>query len=298
MQPDSYHTSVMLPEVLEQLHIQEGDSYIDATLGGGGHTLGIVERGGHVLAIDVDEDALAYVESQKSNVPNAKNLILVQGNFRDIDRIAKEHGYEKVAGILFDLGVSSHQLDTSGRGFSIRHNGPLDMRMDKTLSVRASDLVNGLTKQELTDLFIRFGEEGFARQIAGQIVEARKSKPIQTTGELAELVENVVRGNKLQIHPATKVFQALRIIVNDELNSLSEALPKAVLLLKKNGRLAVITFHSLEDRIVKHLFDEFSQEGKGRVLTEKPLLPSDFEMQTNRRSRSAKLRVFEKYETS
>ena len=285
-----YHKSVLLNKTLEFLNIAPSKKYIDATLGGGGHTRGILERGGIVLGIDVDRDAIGYVSD--SNL----KLRLVRGNFRNIDTIALENGFDTVSGILFDLGVSSHQLDTKERGFSFLKDSQLDMRMDKTLRVGAKDLINGLNRAERVDLIYRFGEEHFAKRIADKIVEERAKKTIETTQELACVVERVYPkgGNAAGRHPATKLFQALRIIVNDELNSLEEALPKAVELLQEGGRLLVISFHSLEDRIVKNRFKEFENKGWGCVLTKKPVTPSNEESEANPRSRSAKLRVFEK----
>lgn len=303
---DKYHISVLLQQVLEYLQVKSGEKYIDATLGGGGHTFEILRRGGKVLGLDVDEDALEYVRSKAMpagrQVESLKleglakdNLVVKRSNFRDIGKIARENGFEKVAGILFDLGVSSHQVDTAERGFSFIKSGPLDMRMDQTLSVQAKDLVNGLTRQELTDLFTRFGEERFARKIATRISEERLKQPIETTDQLAALIERVVHTKEGQVHPATRVFQALRILINDELRSLEEALPQAVDLLDDSGRLVVISFHSLEDRIVKQQFEQLEREKKGIIITKKPIIPTDEEMEQNRRSRSSKLRVFERH---
>lgn len=294
MESDTYHISVLPKEVVEYLAIRPGKKYIDATLGGGGHTSQIVALGGRVLGIDVDEEALRYVESRIKNLESrGEHLQLAHGNFKDIDTIAKEAGFENVSGILFDLGVSSHQLDEAERGFSFQHNGPLDMRMGRDLNVQAKDLVNALGRNELKLLFERFGEERFAGKIASTIVEKRKAAPIETTEQLARIVRSVVRGEK-HVDPATRVFQALRIAVNDELESIAVALPKAVELLEPGGRLVVISFHSLEDRIVKHALLEFEAQGLGTILTKKPIVPSEEEQETNRRSRSAKLRIFEK----
>ena len=295
---DTYHTSVLLHEAISLLDIRSGKKYIDATLGGGGHSFEILKRGGIVLGLDMDEDAIWYVEekvkSQKSKVKIGNELVLVRGNFREIDSIARENDFTKVAGVLFDLGVSSHHFDAAERGFSLQKDAPLDMRMDRNLSVKASDLVNGLTKGELYELFNKFGEERFAHSISDSIVSSRKVKPIQTTIELAGIVERAIKRKRSEVHPATKVFQALRIAVNDELNNLREALPKALELLEKNGRLVVISFHSLEDRIVKNQFKLWGDEGKGKIITEKPVTASEEEVERNNRSRSAKLRVFEK----
>lgn len=282
-----YHTSVLLKETIEALQVRKGSKYIDATLGGGGHTGEILARGGNVLGIDQDQDAIDYVKANG-------NLLLAKGNFKDIDRIAREHGFENVAGILFDLGISSHHVDTGTRGFSFQYDAPLDMRMSQELNVTAQDLVNVLSKKDLADLFFKLGEERFSRRIAERIVTARQTKKIETTKELSDLVKRSVPGKKTGSHPATKVFQALRIAVNDELFVLQEALPKALQLLANTGRIAVISFHSLEDRIVKRTFREWEKKGLGKQITKKPIVPSGKEISENTRSRSAKLRVFEK----
>ena len=289
----NYHTSVLLQETIAQLRVAAGKQYIDGTIGGGGHAGAILEKGGLVLGIDVDSDALANIKKNyQLPIANAQ-LILTKGNFKDIDTIARENEFESVAGILLDLGVSSHHFDEPERGFSFGHEALLDMRMDKDLRVKAGDLVNVLTKNELIELFTKLGEEPFARPIATHIIEARKIKPITMTTELAEIIKKAVPYAK-KINPATKVFQALRIAVNDELNNLTEALPKAVTLLESGGRLAVISFHSLEDRIVKRSFLEFAADGLGTIITKKPIIPENNEIKANSRSRSAKLRVFER----
>lgn len=285
-----YHTSVLLQEVLNYLAVTPGKKYIDATLGGGGHTKAILERGGQVLGIDVDQESLDFVSE---NIPGSSQLVTARGNFREIAAIAKEKGFVNVHGILFDIGVSSHQLDIAQRGFSFQ-DGPLDMRMDQRLQVTAADLVNGLSKQELQELFVRLGEERYARSIAKHIISSRQEKLITTTGELAEIIRRSVPNLKTTVHPATRVFQALRIAVNDELHVLREALPEAVGLLESGGRLVVISFHSLEDRIVKHAFKSFAEQDLGTVLTKKPIEAGEKERAQNRRSRSAKLRVFQK----
>ncbi|MBI2430678.1 MAG: 16S rRNA (cytosine(1402)-N(4))-methyltransferase RsmH [Candidatus Levybacteria bacterium] len=288
---DTYHKSVLLQEVLSFLKVEGGKKYIDATLGGGGHTKKILELGGEVLSIDVDQDAIDYV---RSKIKDLGRLTLVRGNFKDIGEIARLHGFEKVAGILFDLGVSSHQLDTASRGFSFQKEGPLDMRMDKNLSLKAADLINVLTKGELYELYRRLGEERHARAIASAVVSARQIKPIATTTELAKIVQLGAPKKFSNINQATKVFQALRIAVNDELNSLEVTLPKSLDLLEKEGRLVVISFHSLEDRIVKNAFRFFSNAKKGKIITKKPITPNWEEIKKNKRSRSARMRVFEK----
>lgn len=287
---DTYHVSVLLQQTIDNLAIQSGKQYIDATLGGGGHTKEILKRGGKVLGIDADSDAISYVEETIID----KNLILAKANFKEIEELANKNGFEKVAGILFDLGVSSHQLEQAERGFSFSKEGPLDMRMDRDLNVKALDLINGLSKGELHELFTRFGEERFAKLLASSIVKARAVRPITTTTELATIVKNAVYLKGKDIHPATRIFQALRIIVNDELNSLIEALPKALALLDNGGRIAVISFHSLEDRIVKQQFKAWEDKREGHILTKKPIVATEEEIEQNKRQRSAKLRVFEK----
>lgn len=291
---NNYHTSVLLQEVIEFLNIKPGHKYIDATLGGGGHTVEMLRHGGDVLGIDVDGDAHSYVESLISSRKEELkgSFSSAYGNFEKIDEIAKEQGFIPVSGIVFDLGVSSHQFDTPERGFSFQP-GPLDMRMDKELAVTASHLVNGLTRVELITLFEKYGEEPFARKIAGSIAERRIKAPFQTTEDLAEVIKRAVPKND-GIHPATRVFQALRMAVNDEMHVLENALPKALKLLGNDGRLAVISFHSLEDRIVKYAFEDFEKSGEGEIVTKKPIIPTQKEQEENRRSRSAKLRVFER----
>jgi 16S rRNA (cytosine1402-N4)-methyltransferase len=293
-----YHTSVLLHETLDWLHVEAGKTYIDATLGGGGHTAAILERGGMILGIDHDLEALEFVRNkfkgQKSKIKIGEQLVLAKGNFKDIDSIARDNGFKKLSGIVFDLGVSSHQFDQAERGFSFQREGPLDMRMDLDQKVMAADLIHILTKGELYELFTKLGEEWLARPIITSIIRARQIKKIETTTELADIINKAVPHRQKGINPATKVFQALRIAVNDELNNLIEALPKARDLLGDRGRLAVITFHSLEDRIVKHQFRQWAEDGFGEVLTKKPVIPTEGEIEHNKRSRSAKLRVFER----
>jgi len=285
-----YHESVLLQEAVDSLQVTPGKKYIDATLGGGGHTKKILEKGGIVLGIDTDEDAITFV---KNKIQNA-HVVTSLGNFKDIETIARRHAFEHVSGILFDLGVSSHQFDEGERGFSFQKEAQLDMRMNKTLGVKAADLINGLTKGELIELFIKLGEEPFAKRIAEEIVISRSKKPIETTSELADVAARAYPKGFHKIHPATKIFQALRIAVNDELNNVRIALPQAIELLLPRGRLAVISFHSLEDRVVKELFQEYEEKKVGTIITKKPIVPTDEEEKTNKRSRSAKLRVFEK----
>lgn len=294
---NNFHKPVLLKEVLEYLNIEPGKKYIDATLGGGGHTEEILREGGKVLGIDVDNDAIDFTNGRKDKIVNSQNLTLVRGNFREIEKIARLNSFDRVAGIIFDLGVSSFQIDSRDRGFSYQKNSPLDMRMDRGLSVKAADLINVLTKGELNELFSKLGEEHNSRVISERIIRARGIKKIETTDDLIEAItsrknKRVSAFERAQI--LRKIFQALRIAVNDELNSLKEGLPGAVELLEREGRLAVISFHSLEDRIVKQTFEDFSKKGRGLILTKKPIVPSVQETNVNRRGKSAKMRVFRK----
>lgn len=293
---EDYHIPVLLKETINGLAIKKGEKYIDATVGGGGHTREILKRGGIVLGIDTDPEALEYIEENfKFQISNFK-LKLAHGNFAHLEEIALKNGFAQVAGILFDLGVSSHQLETEDRGFSFNTNAALDMRMDPNLQVTAADLVNGLNEGELYELFNKYGEEHHSRAIAHAIIRARAIRQIRTCNELAEIVVKARggRGRFDRTHPATRVFQALRIAVNDELNNLKEALPQAVGLLEKGGRLVVLSFHSLEDRIVKFFFKEKAKKEILRILTKKPIRPNEEEIRANPRSRSAKLRIAEK----
>jgi len=296
-----FHKSVLYQEVLEALNIIPGEVYLDATLGGGGHTSGILEFGGLVLALDVDRDAIEYSSKrfgarQKNGVwvTPTGNLKIYQRNFRDLGLVAENAKVKAFSGIVFDLGVSSFMLETPSRGFSFAKEGLLDMRMDSNLEVKASDLVNALNEGELYELFTKLGQEPYARRLARDIVSHRIKKKIETTTELAEIISKSL-GKKFPVgsgvNRATRVFMALRIAVNDELNNLKEALPKASRLLREGGRLVVISFHSLEDRIVK---DFLKNDRNLNVLTDKPVTPSDEELRNNPRSRSAKMRVAEK----
>src|ERR1035437_10092242 len=262
-----FHESVLLKETVAGLRVEKNKKYIDATLGGGGHTKEILELGGIVLGIDVDQDAIANIENKKP-----ENLTVARGNFREIDKIARLNNFDKVAGIIFDLGVSSHQIDSPDRGFSFQSEGPLDMRMDQELGVRALDLIKILTKGELNEIFIKFGEETRSWAISDAIVRARSVRSIETTEDLAKVIEDGLKKKGLfmgnnRAGQSKKVFQALRIVVNDELNVIEEALPKALELLEKNGRLCAISFHSLEDRIVKKKFLEFEEKRMGKIIT-------------------------------
>lgn len=301
-----FHKPVLLQEILDFLKVSKGKKYIDATLGGGGHTWEILKHGGIVLGIDHDQDAISHVEGEikNSQFRLGEDLIIVKGNFRDIDEIAHLKGFENISGILFDLGVSSHQIGMGERGFSFQKDAVLDMRMDKELGVTAADLLNVLSKKELYELFTKFGEEPRARAISNIIVESRRVRPIKTTEDLVGIIAKGYGRTIESLSPAhranlaKRVFQALRIVVNDEINNLQKALEKAPGLLEKGGKIAIISFHSLEDRIVKKTFEDWEEEGKGVILTKKPVLPTTSESLENRRARSAKLRVFEikKYE--
>lgn len=269
-----YHTPIMVQEVTDGLQAAPGKRFIDATIGGGGHTKEIVKRGGIVLGIDTDKDAVEENKGMEWKV--------VQGNFRNIEKIAKENGFEAVDGILFDLGVSSHQLDTAKRGFSYRfEEAPLDLRLNQNEGITAAEYLQEVTEQELYEILATFGEEEHSRAIATAIVRARRVNPIKTTGDLLHIV-----GKKA----ASQIFQALRIAVNDELNALKEGLTGAKELVKPGGRLVVISFHSLEDRIVKLYF----KTDAWKLITKKPVIASEEEIKSNKRSRSAKLRIAEK----
>lgn len=295
---NEYHTPVLLKETLEFLKIKKSGRYIDATLGGGGHSEAILKAGGEVLGIDCDPEALEFTRKRliQACPLGAFRWILIKGNFVNLAEIAKQANFEKVDGILFDLGVSSYQLETPSRGFSFNSEADLDMRMNPELKVTAADLINGLNEGELNELFTKLGEEHYSRRIARAVCIARKLKSIKTCSELADIVLKCVppASNFDRIHPATRIFQALRIAVNDELNNLRLALPQAGELLNKEGRLVAITFHSLEDRIIKFFFKEKEKEGKFEILTPKPIVPSNLEIKINPRSRSGKLRVAEK----
>lgn len=293
----TYHIPALLNKTVEALNIRPRKKYIDATLGGGGHSEEIVKRGGILLGIDQDPEAVSFAsERLKKACPGFTPPIFAKGNFANISRLARENDFERVDGILFDLGVSSHQLETSSRGFSFNQEGNLDMRMDPNLSVTAKDLVNGLNEGELSKLFLKLGEEKFAKRYARAICGARAGRQIETGDELAKIImEHAPPGKKYgHIHPATKVFQALRIAVNDELNSLKEALPQTLELLNPGGRLVVISFHSLEDGIVKRFFLENQQKCVLKIINQKPVVPTEKEIKLNPRARSAKLRGAEK----
>ena len=308
---EGYHKSVLLNEVMDALNIRDA-WYLDATLGDGGHSIEVIKRGGKVLGIDQDPQALERVQKrfEQEGIESSK-FKLIQGNFRDLKNLIQSAKWRdeqteseiKFAGIIFDLGVSSMQLENPERGFSFRKDGPLDMRMDQTFGLTALDLINAGGRKDLYELFKKFGEEKSAWTLADAIVSAREIKPFSTTLDLANLIAKRVRkkgripaGHAEQgfagRHPATQVFQALRIAVNDELGSLEEGLDQVIDLIEKNGCICVISFHSLEDRICKTTFRQWEDQGLGKVLDKKPLEPKEAEVLVNPRSRSAKLRVF------
>ena len=279
------HTPVLLEETLNYLAPAAGKKYIDATLGYGGHTLALLKAGSEVVGIDQDADLLEIATTRIAEQGYAEHFTPMHASFATAlegDRL----GNDDFDGVLFDLGVSSYQLDTPSRGFSFRYDAPLDMRMNRDLAVTAKDLINGLGKKELVQLFHTLGEEKAALKLAEQIVDARKIKPIETTIELANLVAKNVQGNG-KIHPATKVFQALRMAVNSERDELKAALPSALSKLKIGGVLTVISFHSLEDEIVIDNMRDASLE----LLTPDSIRPGSAELAKNPRARSAKLRV-------
>jgi 16S rRNA (cytosine1402-N4)-methyltransferase len=284
------HQPVLLQSVIDGLKVKKDGNYLDGTLGSGGHAAAILQKGGNLFGMDVDPEALEHTRVRLSQVKKGK-FQLEKGNFAKMEEMAKTWQVDQFSGILLDLGLSSDQLADVVRGFSFQGLAPLDMRADPDLQVTAADLINGLNEGELNQLFFKLGEETKALRIAKALVAARKEKPLQTTADLVAVVDQVYRGQRGKIHPATKVFQALRIAVNDELNNLSTALPQAVSLLKPGGRLAVISFHSLEDRIVK----QFIKDNSNLLnLTKKPIVADSKELAINPRARSAKLRIAEK----
>ena len=291
------HQSVLLNESVNGLNLKKGGVFVDATLNAGGHTKLVLEKFGkdiRVIGIDVDADA---IERAKKNI-SASNDSFFQENFRNIDKVLDQAGVSEVDGILFDLGLSSNQIEESGRGFSFKTDEPLLMTMKKNpqaSDVTAHEVVNNWSEESLSDIIYGYGEDRFARRIAKAIVMARAVRPITTAGELAEIIASAVpRYGFKKINPATKTFQAIRIAVNDELGALKDALPKAFSRLGRGGRLSAISFHSLEDRIVKRYFKEKSDLGQGKIITKKPITASDKEISENPRSRSAKLRILEK----
>ncbi len=288
---DNYlHQPVLLHEAIDLLKVEKDNNYLDCTLGSAGHALEIVKKGGNLFGIDQDPQAIKRARNRLSHSCLKAEFNLQVGNFNHLEELTSSFKVKSFNGILFDLGLSSDQLDDPKRGFSFLRDAPLDMRADQNLTVTATDLVNGLHQGELSKLLDTFGQETYHQAISHQIIKQRQVKPITTTIQLADLVSKVKR-HRGKIHPATKTFQALRIAVNDELNNLKAALPKAVKLLKKNGRLVIISFHSLEDKIVKNFFKDNQQLN---ILTKKPITPTEEELTKNPRARSAKLRASEK----
>lgn len=298
---EQYHIPVLLHEVLEALNIQPGGTFVDCTFGGGGHSKAILERlgpSGKLVAFDQDADA-------KRNLPDDERILFIPQNFRHLQRFLRLNGIKAVDGIMADLGVSSHQFDEADRGFSTRFNADMDMRMDQRQSLTAFEVVNTYTEQRLHKIFEQYGEVTNAKTLAKKIVETRNSASLQTIDGFKNAVREIVKGNPNKYF--AQVFQALRIEVNDELGALKEMLAQIPTLLKPGGRAAIITFHSLEDRLVKNFFKRGSFDepdenpfintetvNELQVITKKPVLPTEKEMKDNPRSRSAKLRVAEK----
>jgi 16S rRNA (cytosine1402-N4)-methyltransferase len=306
MEDFRYHRPVLQREVLELLKPKQGMLILDATCGGGGHSEGFLQRGAAVLALDQDPDAIRHVTERLGHF--GRRILVRQANFRYADRVFEELGIHNIAGTILDLGVSSRQLENAERGFSFIRNGPLDMRMDPRTTLTAAAIVNEYSEEQLTRLFRDLGEEPAARRIATLLVKMRKASPFRETLSLARAIEKLV-GRHGRQHPATQVFQALRMEVNDELGALEQGLRVLTTRLERGGRIAVITFHSLEDRMVKNFFRDHSKEWLDRpewpeprpnpdhdlaLVTSKPVGPGEEEQGTNPRSRSAKLRVAEK----
>lgn len=306
------HTSVLLRECIEALNIKPDGIYVDGTLGGGGHSLEIAKRlskGGRLLCIDQDEAAIEAASKRLADY--RKKILFVKDNFSNIRHILEDAGIERIDGALLDLGVSSYQLDTPERGFSYNTDAPLDMRMNADAAFSAYDVVNTYTESELFRIFTEYGEEQNARRIAAAIVKARGQKPIETTTELVEIIKSVTPKKLLAVghHPAKKVFQAIRIEVNHELAIIEPTIKDIAAHLNPGGRIAIITFHSLEDRCVKRAFGELAagctcppsypvcvcgKHPEVKILTKKPILPGEEELEYNHRSHSAKLRAVEK----
>jgi 16S rRNA (cytosine1402-N4)-methyltransferase len=298
-----------LDEAIRYLAVQPGGRYIDCTTGAGGHSLAIMresEPGGMVLGLDADPHAIDFARGSLEEYPDS--VVLVNDNFRNLASVARQYNFQPVHGVLFDLGISSMQLALAERGFSFQQEAPLDMRFSETQSLTANDIVNGYDEADLANLIWEFGEERFSRRIASAIV---RSRPVRTTTELASAVAQAVPSGRSRIHPATRTFQALRIAVNDELSALSSGLEQARDLLGPGGRLVVISFHSLEDRIVKQFFQRECRDcicppeqpacmcghrATLKVVTRRPVTPSPEEVQRNARSRSARLRAAERLE--
>ncbi|CAM3134981.1 16S rRNA (cytosine(1402)-N(4))-methyltransferase RsmH [Streptobacillus felis] len=306
-----YHLPVLYNEVLDNIIEEKDLIYMDCTLGGGGHSEGILSKStdkSKLIAIDQDENAIKFAGKRLEKYGN--KISIFKNNFENLDVVAYLAGYDKVDRILMDIGVSSKQLDDDKRGFSYRKEAKLDMRMDETQDISAYEVINNFKEEEIADILYKYGEEPKSRKIAKYIVEYRKNKKIETTIELADIVIKAI-GKSMKKHPAKRTFQAIRIYVNRELEVLEKALDKSIELLNPGGRLLVITFHSLEDRIVKEKFRKYENpctcpydlptcicgnKSKGRVLTRKPIISKEEELEVNNRAHSAKLRVFVKGE--
>ena len=304
----AYHISVMLDEVISALNVRSGGIYFDGTLGGGGHSLGIMKAGGNVIATDLDEDAIKYAEDRFLSEGMSGRFTIVRDNFKNFLRVTDSLGCDAIDGAVLDLGVSSHQFDDGERGFSYRFDAELDMRMDRRQELTAEDVVNGYSEKELLRVLYEYGEESYAKSIVRNIIKARQAHPIKTTGELADIIAKSVPYRKGG-HPAKKTFQALRIAVNDELNVFDKALKDALDILNVNGRIAVITFHSLEDKICKYTFNDVTKlkdvpaglpvipdylQPKFKLVNKKPIVASKAELAVNHRAHSAKLRIIER----
>lgn len=308
-----HHRTVLLNEAVKALNVDQNGIYVDCTLGGGGHTHKILTEltGGHLYSFDQDQTAIDYNQQELAKEIAENKLTLIHANFRDLKVSLAELQVEKVDGILYDLGVSSPQFDDAERGFSYRYDAPLDMRMDQSAELTAQTVVNEWSYQDLVRIFYRYGEEKFAKQVARRIEAQRAEKPIATTGELVDVIKEAIpaAARRHGGHPAKKVFQAIRIAVNDELSALESSLEQALTLLNPGGRICVITFQSLEDRLVKTMFKEQSSlpelpaglpvipdnmQPDFKLVTRKPILPADDELEENHRAHSAKLRVIER----
>lgn len=286
------HKPVLLHEVIEALDLKDGEVFVDGTFGAGGHSARILEQNPKVKIIGIDQDPSVISKFQEANSKKFPNLEIRKGNFGDLDKLL---GEERPDAILLDIGISSDQIDASGRGFSFMRDEPLDMRMSQS-GPTAADILNSFDEPAIELILRGFGEERYSRRIAGAIVARREIKPFESTTDLVETIEYAVPGNyeRGRIHPATRTFQALRIAVNGELASLEKGLEAGWKILKPGGRFAVITFHSLEDRIVKNFFRDKAKEGGGELIYKKPVVPTEEEIRENPRSRSAKLRVIAK----
>lgn len=306
------HKSVLLDETIESLNIKPNGIYVDGTLGGGGHSYEIAKRltdGGRLIGIDQDEDAIRAAKERLSEF--ADRVTIVRDNYCNMPKVLDELGISKVDGILLDIGVSSYQLDEAERGFTYKQDAPIDMRMDQRQEMTAKDIVNGYSEEDLYRIIRDYGEDKFAKNIAKHIVQARQIKPVETTFELDEIIKAAIpmKFRATGGHPAKKTFQAIRIELNRELEVLDESIDAMTDLLNDNGRLCIITFHSLEDRIVKTRFRKnenpctcppdfpvcvCGKKPKGKVITRKPIVPDEEELEENKRAKSSKLRVFER----